>query len=157
MSFILNFLPFVLICLYPCASFQKCLNWTRLRHPALSIFMNAFQGSYKHEPFYLHSFTEVYMIAQLTNLLIFSILGFEYYHAAASLMLMVIILLVAIARPYRNKWHNHITLSLFSAVLLSYLTYIYSGGGGDIFIIKVWVYIMNTLTLVGALVPTVYG
>ena len=155
MSFIFNFLPFLLICLYPCACFQKCLNWTRLRHPALSIFMDSFQGSYKHEPFYFRSFPAVYMIAQLTNLLLFSTLGFEYYHAAASLMLMVIILLVAIARPYRNNWHNRITLSLFSAVLLSYLTYIYSGG--DIFIIKVWIYFMNSLALVGALVPTVYG
>ena len=74
MSFVFNLLPFLLICLYPCACFQKCLNWTGLRHPTLSIFMDVFQGSYKHKPFYFLSFPAIYMIAQLTNFLIFSTL-----------------------------------------------------------------------------------
>ena len=155
MSFVFNFLPFLLICMYPCACVQKCLNWTGLRHPALSIFMDAFQGSYKLKPFYFRSFSAIYMIAQLTNLLIFSTLGFEYYHAAASLMLMMIISLVAIARPYRNKWHNIITLAMFSAVLIVYITFAYELNHN--ITIFSWDLILTLLTWVGLSVPPLYG
>ena len=122
MSFVFNFLPFLFIFFYPCACFHKFLNfWTGLRHPALSIFMDAFQSSYKHKPSYLRSFPAIYLMAQFINLLILAIFGIELYHATASLNLMVIILLVAIARPYKKKWHNVTTLTLFSSVCIGYI------------------------------------
>ena len=77
-----------------------------MRHLALSIFMDAFQGSYKYKPFYLHSIPAIYFIAQFTNLLILATFGIKLYHATSSFNLMVIIILIAIARPYKNKWHN---------------------------------------------------
>ena len=154
MSFVFNFLPFLLICAYPCACFQKCLNWTEVRHPALSIFMDAFQGSYKYKPFYLRSFPAVYMIVQFTNLLIFSSLGFEYYHAAASLTLMVIIISVAIARPYKNNRHNIITLVMFSSQFIFCISYVFFVGSPKI---KVWHFFLNFFIWVGVFVPPVYG
>ena len=121
MSFVFNFLPFLLICLYPCACFQKCLNWTGLRHPALTILMDAFQGSYRHKPFYMNSFSAIYLMAQFNNLLIFSSLGIELYHATASINFMVIIMLIIIAKPYKNKWHNVTTLILLKSVYIGYI------------------------------------
>ena len=122
MSFVFNFLPFLLICFYSCACFQKFLNfWTGVRHPALFIFMDAFHGSYRDKPSYLRSFPAIYFMAQFTNLLILATFGIELYHATASLNLIVIILLIAIARPYKNKWHNVTTLTLFSSVLIGYI------------------------------------
>ena len=122
MSFVFNFLPFLLICFHPCACFQKFLNfWTGLRHPALFIFMDAFQGSYRQKPSYLRSFPAIYFMAQFTNLLILATFGIELYHATASLNFLVIIILIAIARPYKNKWHNVTTLTLFSSVFIGYL------------------------------------
>ena len=150
MSFIFNFLPFLLICVYPCACFQKCLNWTGLRHPTLSIFMDVFQGSYKHEPFYFRFYPAVFMMAQLINLLIFSTLGYKYYHAAASLMLIVIILLVAIARPFKNKRHNIITLAMFVALFISCFTFIFPTSSNGIVI--VWTFFDNTSTYIGTLI-----
>ena len=127
MSFIFNFLPFLLICFHPCACFQKFLNfWTGLRHPALSIFMDVFQGNYKFKPFYLRSFPAIYFIAQFTNLLILDTFGIELYHATASLNLMVIIILIAIARPYKNKWHNVTTLKLFSSTFIGYICLVFN-------------------------------
>ena len=41
-------LPMLLLCLYPCLWFQNCLNHCSLSFPALHIFMDAFQGSYKN-------------------------------------------------------------------------------------------------------------
>ena len=155
MSFVFNFLPFLLICLYPCICFQKFLNWTRLGYPTLCIFMNAFHGYYKHKPFYLHSFPAIYMMEQLTNLLIFSSLGFEYYHAAASLMLMVIIFLVAIGRPYRNKWHSMINLAFFSTTFICYISLVIQWSGN--ILLNAWFIFLSSLTWFGILFPPVYG
>ena len=120
-SFVFNFLPFLLICFYSCACFQKFLNfWTGLRHPALSIFMDAFHGSYRDKPSYLRSFPAIYFMAQFTNLLILATFGLDFYFAVASLNLMVIILLIVIAKPYKNKWHNVTTLTLFSSLFIQY-------------------------------------
>ena len=121
MSFVFNFLLSLLICVYPCATFQKCLNWTGLRHPALTILMEAFHGSYRHKPFYLHSFPAIYLMVKFNNLLIFLSFEFELYHATASFNFMVIILLIAIARPYKNKWHDVTTLMLFSSVCIGHI------------------------------------
>ena len=155
MSFIFNFLPFLLISVYSCACFQKCLNWTGLRHPALSIFMDAFQGSYKHKPFYFLLFPAVFMISQFTNLLIFSSLGIEYYHAAASIMLMAIILLIAIARPLKNMRHNVITLAMFIAYFIFCITLILPTSSNGIVI--VWRLFENILNWIGILIPVGYG
>ena len=155
MSFVFNFLPFLLICLYPCVCFQKFLNWTRLGHPALSIFMDAFHGGYKHKPFYLRSFPAIYMMAQLTNLLIFSSLRLEYYPAAASLMLMIIIILLTIGRPYRNKWHSVIIVALFSAIFIFFISI---GIGLIVHILHTaWFIFHYSLIALGILVPPVYG
>ena len=158
MSFVFNLLPFLLICVYPFACFQKCLNWTRLRHPALTILMDAFQGSYKYKPFYLRSFPAIYLMAKFNNLLIFLSFGFELYHATASLNLMVIILLVAIARPYKSEWHNVTTLTLFSSVCIAYICLSF-----NIYINLLiatparWLQFIEYLSYSGYLVPPLYG
>ena len=127
MSFFFNFLPFVLIFFQPYPHFQKSINfWKGLRHPALSIFVDAFQGSYKYEPFYLRSFPAIYFMAQFINLFILATFGIELYHATASLNLIVIIILITIARPYKNKWHNVTTLTLFSSVFIGYICTVFN-------------------------------
>ena len=45
---VFNILPLVLLCLYPCQCFQRCLNYCRIRCQALHIFMDSFQGCYKN-------------------------------------------------------------------------------------------------------------
>ena len=118
MNLFFNFLPFLHIFFHPCACFNF---WTGVRHPALSIFMDAFQGSYKYKPFYLRSIPAIYFIAQFTNLFIQATFDIELYHSTASLNLMVIIILIAIARPYKNKWHNVTTLMFFSSAFIGYI------------------------------------
>ena len=125
MSFVFNFLPFLLLCLYTFKSFHKCLNWTGLQHPALATFMDAFQGYYKQNPCTLHLFPATFMMAQVTNLIILSGLGIEQYHEAASINLVVIIILIVITRPFKNRWHNMITLALFSAALICYISVVF--------------------------------
>ena len=158
MSFVFNLLPFLLICVYPCTCFQKCLNWTGMRHPALTILMDAFQGSYKYKPFYLRSFPAIYLMAQYINLQILATFGIELYHATASLNLMVLILLIAIARPYKNKWHNVTTLLLISSVCIGYICVSF-----QIYInIAIetparWLRFIQYLSYIVYIVPTLYG
>ena len=45
---VFNILPLVLLCLYPCRCFQRCLNYCRIRGETLHIFMDSFQGCYKN-------------------------------------------------------------------------------------------------------------
>ena len=45
---VVNILPMLLLCFYPCSCFQKFLNCSRLSHQALHTFMDAFQGCYKN-------------------------------------------------------------------------------------------------------------
>ena len=85
-------MPFLLIC-------GEVPQLDKTKTSFVSIFTDAFQGRYKHEPFYSHFFQAVFMICTVYLFGYISSLGFKYYHAAASLMLMVIIVLVAIARP----------------------------------------------------------
>ena len=158
MSFVFNFLPFLLICLYPFACFQKCLNWTGLRHPALCIFMDAFQGSYKHKPCYLRSFPAIYLIAHFTNLLILSSLGIEQYFAAASLNLLMVILMIAIFRPYKNKWHSVITLTLLSSVSIAYYYFVFVIYSAiTVQIPYIWAVFLEGVYSIGFLVPALYG
>ena len=158
MSFVFNFLPFLLICAYPCASFQKCLNWTGMRHPILFVFMDALLGCYKHKPSHLHSSPVIYLMAQFTNLFILATFGIGLYHETASLNLMVIIILIAIARPYKNKWHNLTTLTLFSSSFVGYIYivfYIYVN-----VIVETparWLHFIQCLSINRFLIPPLYG
>ena len=159
MSFVFNFLPILLMCLYTCSCFQKCLNRTGLRHQALTTFMDAFQGCYKHKPYYLRSFPAIYLMAQVTNLLILVYFGIERYHSAASLNLMAIIVLVAIARPYKNKWHNVITLTLFSSIFIAYITIVFQLIANIAIdaIVAGWNSFLARISLAGSLFPPLYG
>ena len=44
---IFNILPLVLLCLYPCRCFHRCLHHCGIRFLKLHIFMDVFQGCYK--------------------------------------------------------------------------------------------------------------
>ena len=44
---VFTFCPILLLCVYPCHWFHRCLNTYHLSSPALHTFMDTFQGSYK--------------------------------------------------------------------------------------------------------------
>ena len=72
---LVNIIPLLLLCIYPCRCFQRCLNSTGLQHQVLHTFMDAFQGCYKHKPLNFLFFTAVYMITQIVNLTIYIVTG----------------------------------------------------------------------------------
>ena len=43
----------------------------------------------------------------------------------ASYMLLIVVMSLALARPFKNKWHNIINTALFTALLVTYLSIVF--------------------------------
>ena len=103
-------LPLVLLVLYPCQCFQRCLTRCRLRTHALHTFMDAFQGCYKDGTNGTRDcrwFAAVYLGARLityTTLLAMSLNTFSLT-LFASIYMMVIVMLIAV-QPYSTSNYN---------------------------------------------------
>ena len=115
MTLTFNILPFLLLCMYPCLCFQKVLGYSRLNPRFLQTLMDAFRGSYKLKPNWLQSFTAIYLWANFISILVFYVLERLLYHSGMVYILIIIQVLVALASPYKKKWHNRIIFSAFFA------------------------------------------
>ena len=104
---VFNVLPVVLLCLYPCPCFQRCLNRTGLRCQALHIFMDSFQGCYREEPRYCKYFSAVYLLACIGSIASFGLtLSLDTYWIVELFFLIFPAMLVAVVRPYRDSKYN---------------------------------------------------
>lgn len=75
MLLVFNVCPLMLLCLYPCRCFQRCLNYSRLQCLALHIFMDTFTGCYKLHPWDCRYFAAVYLLLRIINLHVFTIIS----------------------------------------------------------------------------------
>ena len=112
MSFLFNFLPFLLLCVYPYSCTHRFLNYTGLNSAALRTLMDAFQGCYKIQPRFLQSFPVVFLLATFFSLLIYFGLDNSLYHTGISYVLIGLVLLLVLFAPYKNKTHNVINILL---------------------------------------------
>ncbi len=119
MGFVFYIIPLLLLFLYPCRCFQTCLNRTGLQYQALHTFMDVFPGCYKPKAY---NFSGLYFLAQVINVATSSLLGVFQYHSFTSYLLLGIVILLGIARPYRNNWHNVINATLFTSMLIFYIS-----------------------------------
>ena len=80
MLLVFNIFPLLLLCLYPCACFQKCLNLTKCGCPGLHIFMDTLLGCYKVKPLDCRYLAGFFIFLRCINLLIFSFTkNVQYY------------------------------------------------------------------------------
>ncbi len=114
------FVPFLLLLVYPCRCFQKGLNRLGWRCQALHIFMDAFQGSYKTEPYDLRYFSAYYFLLRFLVLLVTSMASILNYSVLAFLVIMGAVI-VTIFQPYKTNRHNK--LDIVSILILA-LTYV---------------------------------
>ena len=159
-SLIFNIIPLLLLCIYPCRCFRRCLNSTGFQCQVLHTFMDSFQGCYKHNPRNFRFFTAVYFIAQIINLMIYSSTGELAYHPFSCYLLILVIISLAISRPHKNKWHNVINITLFTSVLISNMSVTFQLEG--IYSSKVsgntFRYIIFSLViLISHFIPPMYG
>ena len=120
MAFIFAFLPFLLLALYPCRSFQKLLNFLGWRCQTLHIFMDAFQGSYKIEPYDLRSFSAFYFLIRFVILLTMGNMLSLFISAVLCVIMVACFFILAIFQPYKNNIHNK--LDMVSMFLISFFS-----------------------------------
>ncbi len=131
---VLVVLPFLLLVLYPCRCFQRGLNYMGWRCQTLHIFMDAFQGSYKIEPYDFRFFSAYYMLLRGMILVQVTIFPSIFFFYTSAMILIVSAALILIIQPYKVNAHNKIDamlmlmlatyfVSFHEGVLLSSLVY----------------------------------
>ena len=118
-----NFLPLVLLCVYPSRCFQKCLNCTKCQYRTLHVFMDTFQGCYKETPRDCRYFAGFYLLLRFINLIVYSLTKNPIlYTSLAMYLVMIALLLVAICKPYKHQIRNTIDSIILTLAIAFYAT-----------------------------------
>ena len=151
---VFSILPVVLLCLYPCPCFQRCLNRTGLRCQALHIFMDSFQGCYREEPRYCKYFSAVYLLARIGTIACFSLtLSFRAYWIVEIFFLIFPAMLVAVIRPYRDNKYNIIDIVLLLSTVGTTTNKHYRLNTTNIYKYKLY----PLMYFISVLIPFAYG
>ena len=152
---VFNILPMVLLFLYPCGWFRRCLSFCGASNHVLHTFMEAFQGCYRHQPRDCRYFAALYLLLRILNNLSSVVFIFTPSLAVSCFLFILVILSLVLIAPYRKDAHNKIDILFFLAGISVFpLTYLgsfrwpYSNHVHSVF--------KFFLLLVG-LIPVLYG
>ena len=113
---VFNIFPLLLLCLYPCRCFQRCLNRCNLRSHLLHTLMDAFQGHYKDGTIGTRDcryFSALYLLVRMCFLIEGSFTSFSNSWLLISVsLLLVVLFLNATFHPYKSPIHNNIDIFL---------------------------------------------
>ena len=101
-------LPFLLLAVYPCRCFHKCLNHCGPRFQVLHVFMDAFQGSYRTQPRDMRYFSAFYLFLRILMLVQFEIFLSPEMYFSSGILFLTSAAAVTIFQPYNCKNHNTI-------------------------------------------------
>ena len=96
----------LLLTVYPCRCFQRCLNICGLRLLPLHMLMDAFQGSYKLEPRDLRYFSAFYLLLRLLMLAHVELFLSPQNFYISGIISLAAAVTVAICQPYKVNTHN---------------------------------------------------
>ena len=116
---VFNLFPTMLLCLYPCGCFQRCLNKLGLRCDKLHILMDSFQGCYKDGTNGTHDcryFAGLYLWIRIVLIGIYALTRTNFYYPPATVAVAVFGILFALFQPYKIAAHN--TIGSFFIFLL---------------------------------------
>ena len=113
-------LPFLLLVMYPCSCFQKCLNALGFRCQLLHVFMDAFQGSYKTEPRDLRCFSAFYVLLRFLTLFVTENLISLFYVPTLANLSILSGLVIAMFEPYKIPFHNKLDIFLLLCIGITY-------------------------------------
>ena len=119
---VFNILPLVVLCLYPCQCFQRCLNYCRIRYQTLHIFMDSFQGCYKNRASNTCDcrwFAVLYLMIRIALIAVYGILPSSNFVIIWVIFLVLLLLfLLAVFHPYKSPIHNTINILLLFIVTI---------------------------------------
>ena len=122
MVFVFNIFPLVLLCLYPCRCFQRCLNYCNLRCLTLHIFMDTFNGCYKLKPRDCRHFAALYLLLRIVNhsfILTNSVP--PVYFLMTGMVLIGVTVCIATIRPHKRLLYTVIDTALLANLAALYL------------------------------------
>ncbi len=117
MILVFNICPILVLFFHTCDCFQRRLPQSLKRW--ITTYLDAYGGSYKIKPKWFRSFTSIYLLANLTNILIFHTTSLLQYHTGVVYILAILLLLVTLLAPYKSKWHNIVNTILISSAMLA--------------------------------------
>ena len=103
---VFNILPIMILLIYPCRCFHKCLNFFNLHSKALHTFVDTFQGCYQHQPKDYRYFAAVYLFTRFFQLLTFAVLRDVSYYSVTGFYFIMLMAAVVITKPYKQPVHN---------------------------------------------------
>ena len=112
---VFNILPMVLLFLYPCCCFQKCLGYAGARSIPLRTFMDAFQGCYRHKKRDCRYFAAFYLLVRIMYSLAFLLLRFNNYFKLGiySLAFTIMATVLLFVKPYQKEANNKTDIFFF--------------------------------------------
>ena len=130
LSFTVLLVPVIILFLYPCLCFQRCLNRLHLRSLALHTFVDAFQGCYKDGTNGTRD-CRYFAALQLVLRLLFPLTFLFTEELITSgflsfIFLVLYITLFVISQPYKDAVYNKTDIPLLMALLFIPVTVYYS-------------------------------
>ena len=122
-GFIFVFLPFLLLVLYPCRCFQRFLNFLGLRCQTLHIFMDAFQGSYKIEPYDLRYFSAFYILLRFLFLTIMLLMPNNLVIPTLAITMLLSALIFEVFQPYKKSSQNRLDVAFMLLMALLFIAF----------------------------------
>ena len=120
---VFTFLPILLLCIYPCRYFHRCLNRYHLSSPALHTFMDTFQGSYKdgiNGTRDCRYFAAIYLMTRVVLYLFVGISIVTFNTSTISGVLLVVIVLLAVFQPYKESLYNRLDICLLVTLMVMF-------------------------------------
>ena len=125
---VFNIFPLLLLLLYPCRCFQRCLNYCRLRCQLLHTFMDAFQGHYKDGTNGTRDcrwFAALYLIVRIAFMILMPAIFItqdDLWLSIGAFIIIMMLFLIAIFRPYKLPMYNNIDIFLLSLFAIIFVT-----------------------------------
>ena len=121
MALLFNILPLILLFLFPCRRFHRCLNYFQIQRETLREFMVVFHGEFKDQPQDYRYFAAFYLLLRIFNLLLWSFTKeIVYFQYSAGLFVVTLVITTAL-KPYRKPFHNYLDTLLFLLVVVAFL------------------------------------
>ena len=111
---VFNILPTLLILLYPCGCFQKCLTRCGIRSVTLHTFMDALQGCYRYQPRDCRYFAGIYLCVRILFLATFAVINDQTIISLTAVYFALLAIIVTFSKPYRKELHNQFDVAIFS-------------------------------------------
>ena len=119
---VFNIFPLLLLVLYPCQCFQRCLNRCNIRYQALHTFMDVFQGSYKDGTNGTRDcrwFAALYLVLRISFFVVYTSIPTTFAIYPAILLVFVLVFLTATFHPHKSPSHNVTDIFLLLILIIS--------------------------------------